>query len=533
MRKGTFSVEKANSNSSAHNSRENSPRYLIGLEDGEENYYELIKSDSDFILEAKRIYKKTTGQDMQKAYTISKGKRKGTFVSAQEDNLIQETILTLKKNQNQNDVKELFKKLNKKYGGHEILEVSVHRDEGHYEKNGIAYYPTKNILEKDDGFYTCSDYTIEEPKENDFDTKVNINEFKKVYNYHSHVKFSMFDRDLGKSATMQKKDMSSRIKFVSDELGLAYDPKNRSRTTKSVNQIKDEHFAKARGQEKVRAVAVAKIKDLNAEIAQLKQEMIDSKNASKEDYQVLRETNKELKVEIKAKNLTVDQLQHNIQELREELISTKKENEHLKSVVELKDIEIIELKETIKATNVSTVKEKRASEQTIEHLKFKNITLEQQTEEFQRKIDEQARKIKRLEDIEPLTVEKEIIKTVENPIDTKLQEKVNRLNKSFENLVVDFSELLGIKKVFNMKFFDAVKEKINSVLNQNKSLQEQNKALEVKVHDLEEKNVSRPNMSDLKDNEKELFTEHSNEDRERAMRELLGHGEASESQDCK
>ena len=134
MRKGTFSVKKAGSNSAAHNSRENAPKYLIGLESNSENYYELIQSDKDFILEAQQIYKDKIGQSMQKK---------------QIPNLVQETVLTLQKNQDENSVKDLFQKLKNKYGGHELLEVSVHRDEGHFEKDGIAYYPTKNILKKD------------------------------------------------------------------------------------------------------------------------------------------------------------------------------------------------------------------------------------------------------------------------------------------------------------------------------------------------------------------------------------------------
>jgi hypothetical protein len=247
MRKGTFSVQKANANSSAHNSRKNPPKYLIGLELGTKNYYELLKKNDDFILETQAIYKEKIKQTMQKK---------------QVENLIQETVLTLQPKQNENDVKELFKKLNKKYGGHELLEVSIHRDEGHFEKGGIAYYPTKNILKKENDWYVCSDPTIAKPKKEDFDKKVDISTYEKVYNYHAHAKFSMFDRKLGKSARMQKKDMSERIKFVSDELGLMFAPGENSRVKKSVNQIKDEHLAAAVAQTKVVDEAKKVIKSL-------------------------------------------------------------------------------------------------------------------------------------------------------------------------------------------------------------------------------------------------------------------------------
>lgn len=304
MRKGTFSQQKAKPNSSAHNSRSNPPKYLIGLEPGTENYYELIQSDEDFIAAAKSKYKEKIKQTMQKK---------------QVENLIQETVLTLKPEQDENDVKKLFKKLNKKYGGHELLEVSVHRDEGHFEKDGIAYYPTKDILQIDGDWYICSDPNIAEPKKDQFDTKVDINDFKKVYNYHAHAKFSMFDRTLGKSARMQKKDMSERLKFVSNELGLKYDPSTKIAGRKSVNQIKDEHHARANTQRQ----ALAKVKDLKAEVKKLKTKL----TLTQEDHKNLRAFEKELHSKIKAKDLTIEDMQLELDTLTVELANSTLENQ--------------------------------------------------------------------------------------------------------------------------------------------------------------------------------------------------------------
>ena len=255
MRKGTFSVQTANPNSAKHNSRELAPKYLIDT--SAKNYYELLKKDDDFILEAQAIYKEKIKQTMQKK---------------QVENLIQETVLTLQPNQDEKDVKDLFKKLNQKYGGHELLEVAIHRDEGYFLKDDIAYYPTKNILNKNGDWYVCSDNSIKKPKQDDFDRIVNIDEFEKVYNYHAHAKFSMFDRETGKTARMQKKDMSERIKFVSDELGLLFAPdKETSRIKKSVNLVKDEHLARARELEKQKELKQDK-KKLKEELEELKKE---------------------------------------------------------------------------------------------------------------------------------------------------------------------------------------------------------------------------------------------------------------------
>lgn len=285
MRKGTFSAKRAGSNSAAHNSRINPPKYLIGLEENSKNYYKLFQSDEAFILEAQKIYKDKIGQSMQKK---------------QLPNLVQETVLTLKKNQDENDVIKLFEKLHLKFGGHELLEVSVHRDEGHFEKGGIAFYPTKNILKKDDDWYIQSD-----PNSKEFDIKVDISDFKKKYNYHAHAKFSMFDKNLGKTARMQKRDMSERIKFVSEKLGLLFtpDPKT-SRTRKSVKQVKNEYHSRAKAKQEARAT----INQVKAQYKQERRQLIDSHKATTEDYAELRRRYRELEEEARKKELTISEL---------------------------------------------------------------------------------------------------------------------------------------------------------------------------------------------------------------------------------
>lgn len=332
MRKGTFSVQTANANSSRHNSRELAPKYLI--DSSQKNHYELITPDDDFKNIAQEIYKEKIKQTMQKK---------------QVDSLVQETVLTLNPEQNENDVKDLFEALNKKYGGHELLELAIHRDEGYFLKDDIAYYPTKNILNKNGDWYVCSNTSIAKPKANDFDKKVDINEFEKVYNYHAHAKFSMFDRTTGKTARMQKKDMSERIKFVSEHLKLAYNPSSDRFTKKTVNQIKDEHLAKARIMEQNKELEkelLATKKDLQDASNQLRNAMKEL-GATREDYAKLEQLNKDLKEQVKENALTIEDLNSNFNSLKhslEEKFNTlHREKEHLKSVVELKEVEILDL----------------------------------------------------------------------------------------------------------------------------------------------------------------------------------------------
>ena len=299
MRKGTFSVQTANPNSAKHNSRELAPKYLIDT--SAKNYYELLKKDDDFILEAQAIYKEKIKQTMQKK---------------QVENLIQETVLTLQPNQDEKDVKDLFKKLNQKYGGHELLEIAIHRDEGYFLKDDIAYYPTKNILNKNGDWFVCSDTSIAKPKVTDFDAKVNINEFEKVYNYHAHAKFSMFDRETGKTARMQKKDMSERIKFVSDELGLLFAPdQETSRIKKSVNLVKDEHLARARANEDKKKLK-EELEELKKENSKFRTELKEKEGgATREEFGLLEALNKQLQEDLKASKIDLSKALEKIEKI--------------------------------------------------------------------------------------------------------------------------------------------------------------------------------------------------------------------------
>jgi len=279
MRKGTFSVKKAKSNSAAHNSRKYPPKYLIGLEPETENYYELIEKDEDFILAAQDIYQKKIGQKMQKK---------------QIPNLILETVLTLKKEQDENTVKELFSKLNQKYGGHEMLEVSVHRDEGHFNFRGFALYPNKSIVKKPDGWYIQSD-----PTKPIFDYRVNSEELEPVYNYHAHVKFTMFNKETGRTARMNKGQMSSRIKFVSDELGLRYAPNEATRhASKPVGMVKDEHQVRYVEDRILHNKSTKIIKNYENKLSESREELLkrlEYIDSLKSDLSVLRASNDDLK----------------------------------------------------------------------------------------------------------------------------------------------------------------------------------------------------------------------------------------------
>ena len=65
MRKASFSVEKVTSNTDAHNSREHSPKYLIGCEKGKENEYIKYYEYNNFQELAEARYLEVNKQKMQ------------------------------------------------------------------------------------------------------------------------------------------------------------------------------------------------------------------------------------------------------------------------------------------------------------------------------------------------------------------------------------------------------------------------------------------------------------------------------------
>lgn len=306
-RSATFSVTAAGSHSSAHNSREEKPKYLIGTSLGSENVYDLRHSDADFLVLAEAKYKETTSQKMQQK---------------QKDALIKETVLSLEAHHTEADVQKVFDELAAKYGGHYVTELSIHRDEGHFEdENGITYYPTKDILKKEDGWYIvplaesiahASDYRL---KGEEFSEKVDINDFKLIHNVHAHVKFSMFNPDIGKTGRMKHNELNDRIKTAARVLKLKYEPEKKSDKRGNVTEVKSKH--KAVRNEKVSNFLEnsSNIRAKNRQIEQLEynfreaQKRISSLQAldteqKKELHRLNTEINKTADEEVKAQKIT-------------------------------------------------------------------------------------------------------------------------------------------------------------------------------------------------------------------------------------
>lgn len=207
MRKASFSVERRAESTDIHTQRLNGHNSAI-FDSNSFNYFKSYYDYDKFLEIAKEKYQATVKQRMQKSAI---------------ENMFQEAIITIEENHTQNDLVDLFFDLKQRFGGHELINLTIHKDEGYFIKDGILYKPYKNIIKKDDEWYICS---IDNPNEkvNDFSQKVDIKTFTKVATPHAHAVFSMFDFKLGRNARMQKKDMVERLKLVADILKLEYAP---------------------------------------------------------------------------------------------------------------------------------------------------------------------------------------------------------------------------------------------------------------------------------------------------------------------
>ena len=325
MRKASFKVVNANSNSSLHNSRQNAPKYLIEDENFKENYYEQIHTDDEFRKLAELKYLSTKNQKMQERQKVA---------------LIKETVLNLEEHHTEQDVKKLFKNLNEEYGGHYITELAIHRDEGHFEKDGIAYYPTKHILKKNDDWYIVPlekflDKDFKATKK-DFSEKVDIKDFKKVKNIHAHVKFSMFDLNTGLTGRMTKGQVSKRLKVVADELKLAYVPEKKISSGKAIKTIKDEHDLNRRAQ-----IQELYLKQENSQLQEENQTLQYNFREYQKRITAIQDADKEQKKElhrlntsVKKKETTVEELEKKISELKNRDQKLTREKEDFKSQID-------------------------------------------------------------------------------------------------------------------------------------------------------------------------------------------------------
>jgi len=319
IRKATFSVEKRTQYTDMHTQRLENGNCAI-FEDSSGNYFETFFEYEDYLLQAQQRYKEKINQKMQKSAI---------------ENIFQEALISISNHHTKDDIIKLFDTLKEVFKGHELINLTIHKDEGYFLKDEIAYYINKNIVKKGDSWYISSQKDSKNTK--DFDTLVNINTFKKVQIPHAHVVFSMFDFSLGRNARMQKKDMMQRLKLVAKSLNLPYAPSK-------IYKIADNDIATLDAKEK-------EILNLNNQIS-IKNTILGEINTK---FAVKEMELEDIKIEIKSKNIMLCDILNKITQKEKELkdmiqlLSQKEESlENLTNVVSMKHSTINSLEATIK-----------------------------------------------------------------------------------------------------------------------------------------------------------------------------------------
>jgi hypothetical protein len=214
-------------------------------------------------------YTKRTKQNLQKKAT--------THLSA---------IVNLNEHHTLEDVKKVASLLEHELDT-KVFQIALHRDEGHVADDG-----------------------------------------KEIVNYHAHIEFLGLDQE-GRSVRQKLKrktlmNLQSDTAMILDmERGTNYAKERKPRPKRL-----DTYEYKAHKTEESKTVK-AKQKDLKLEISSLKSQLADGL-ATREQYAQLENLNRQLKERIRQKDLTVQQMVQDIEQLKHNLHHTEEQNQALK-----------------------------------------------------------------------------------------------------------------------------------------------------------------------------------------------------------
>ena len=383
MAKSSIHIQSGNAGFLAHNSRERDTKNSIFFDEKNECSHtqkEAFKIYRNELEKRSEAYTKRTKQKLQKKAI--------THLSA---------IVNLNSNHTLKDLQPLIKHLEDTLDT-KVFQVAIHRDEGHIDDNS-------------------------NPKKN----------------YHAHIEFLGLD---SKGASVRKKLTKKYLSELQNktaeilkmERGINY-AKERKKRPKRLDTY---DFKNAKKNEQKNRLA--KQKELKEEIKRLR-EQLKQQHAKREDYANLEQLNRELKEQIKAKELTVAELETKVADLEEQL----------RVVRRLRKREMDE----------------------IEKLKTENTTLKKQINEKNTEIKEIQKDRKML-----LQEFKDTLK--ETAEFSKEYKKVNEIAKEvLEDAGVDTTKEyspVGIVKFLKKKYFE-LKSKVKSLFKENKQLKEENQKL--------------------------------------------------------
>lgn len=384
-------IGKGESGFFAHNSRERKTENSIFSD--EENFcscknkeaFEIFKSEL-----AARTKKYCENKNRTKLHAKTK-----THLSA---------IVNFNKEHTVEDMQKVCDHLEKTFDT-KVIQFAMHRDEGHIVDEG----------RKTDG--------------------------TAIKNYHAHIEFMGIDSQ-GNSIT-QKLKRKQLIKLQSDVAELLQMQRGHNYTKEKIPRPKRldsyDHKEKKKAESKIIKIANEYIqgknatqKDLKEEIKQLRAELQKNK-ADRQQYAELEQLNRDLKQQIKSKDLTIDKMKSEIDLLKYQNKKLNKEVEHLKSVIEVKDQEI----ENAKQLNSKYLGTNQELLKAITELKREKRVLDDKLLDLEKKSVSRPS----IEQENGLTI-KEFAKKLDNP------------NISYSELQKKYENYMKLTKADNVKKLD-------------------------------------------------------------------------------
>jgi len=303
----SFNMQAVKKHATQHNSRKHAPHYLL-IHNCENNEFKAYISDRKAHLEkAEKLVKDKTGRAMQ---------------ASSKDTFWQEAVINIMPNTSLIDIENLFKALNKEHkGGFEVSEIAIHKDEGVFldttlkasdlwfnstkkewvhkatgknvSHRVIAYSPNQDIHydKKTKEWYFDKEYTKKAPR------------MQMYFNNHAHAIFNRLNWKTGKMVRLSKKDMTKIQDLTAEHLKMVRG-KSKSITNsqrRNPHQLKQEY----KYDNDLKRQHIQEIQQLRAEL--------QKNNGTREDYAKLEQLNRELKEQIKSKDLTIESLQKQLE----------------------------------------------------------------------------------------------------------------------------------------------------------------------------------------------------------------------------
>ena len=390
MAQSSIHIEKGHAGFLTHNDRSRPTKNTIFFDEKNEIFND---SKTAFEIYRKELNKRSEAYTQKTKQKLQKNAI--THLSA---------IVNLNANHSLEDLKPLISHLENELDT-KVFQVAIHRDEGHIKT----------------------------------DTK------EPIKNYHAHIEFMGLDSQGSSVRRKLTKKFLSDLQTKTAELlqmerGINY-AKERKPRPKRLDTY-DHKRAKELAEQELVPV-LAKQKDLKAEITRLREELKEQ-GAVREDYAQLEQLNRELKEQIKAKDLTIEELK---EKLQAHSIGTSSDDDKLKKLADLAAEKIRAEQEAHKETQKQLSEAQKTilkHEATISLQKQRIELLEQNINDLEHKVRELESELKgyrgkdRQEKRRELATAKKSLKSTESELSSLISTERSEIDiREVEQFITD------------------------------------------------------------------------------------------------